>query len=122
MPYMRGSARKLEKSWFAGEPVTCGIPLAHGQVRDAATLTVVDAAGKPVPAQIDVVGTFRDGTPRWVRLDFAADLPARGDAALRFRVVAETHSRDQRHSVQARDHRSDRWRYHRHAARARCPI
>jgi hypothetical protein len=66
-----------------GEPITAGVPLAKGFARRAEDLTVLDPDGKAVPSQVLVTGTYRDGSPRWVLLDFAADVPANAKAVYR---------------------------------------
>lgn len=62
----------------AAEPVTCGVPLVRGFVRSPDELALVDERGQAVPVQITATSTYRDGTPRWVLLRFAADVPAGG--------------------------------------------
>lgn len=66
-----------------GEPVTCGVPLVRGFVGGPEELTLLGPADQPVPVQIEVTSTFHDGTPRWVLLRFAADVPAGGRAVYR---------------------------------------
>jgi hypothetical protein len=66
-----------------GEPVTCGVPLARGFVRDFDELTLLGPEGRAVPLQALPTSTYQDGSPRWVLLDFQADLPAGGKAAYR---------------------------------------
>ena len=61
------------QSW----PVTFGVPFAQGQCRDAATLTVVDDAGRPAPCQIVKTGGWTDGSTRWVLVDMTADFSKR---------------------------------------------
>jgi hypothetical protein len=65
------------------EPVTCGVPLVRGWVRRAEELTLLGPEGQAVPVQILPTSTYHDGTPRWVLLDFQADLPAAGRAVYR---------------------------------------
>jgi hypothetical protein len=59
-------------------PVTSGVPLPEGAVREAGELALRDAAGEPVPCQIEAVCRWPDGSLRWVHLSFQADLPAGG--------------------------------------------
>ena len=61
----------------SAEPVSCGVPLARGFVRQASELALLDAQGAAVPVQVKVTSTYRDGTPRWVLLTFFAHAPAR---------------------------------------------
>lgn len=56
------------------EPVTCGVPLARGFVRKAEQVSLIRSDGRPVPCQVLVTNAYKDGSPRWVLLDFQADL------------------------------------------------
>jgi len=51
-------------------PVTGGVPLPEGALPPGAGLTLRDGAGKAVPLQTEVLGTWDDGSARWVLLDF----------------------------------------------------
>lgn len=66
-----------------GEPVTCGVPLVHGFARGPEELALLGPSGNPLPVQVETTSAFRDGTPRWVLLRFAADVPAAGRAVYR---------------------------------------
>lgn len=57
------------------EPVTCGVPLARRFVGKAEQLSLTGPRGTPVPCQILATNEYRDGSPRWVLLDFQADVP-----------------------------------------------
>ncbi len=70
-----------------GEPMTCGVPLVKGFAGKADRLTLQGPDGKPVPLQIQTTGSYGDGTPRWVLLDFQTDLKAAQEAV--YRLVAE---------------------------------
>jgi hypothetical protein len=70
------------------EPVTCGVPLPKGFVRDADTLALLGPDGKPVPVQIQTTGTYKDGSPRWVLLDFQADVAPDDEAVYRLGLGA----------------------------------
>ena len=65
------------------EPITSGVPLTQGFCRDATELTLLGLDDRPVPAQILVTNRYRDGSPRWVLLDFDADLASSGEAVYR---------------------------------------
>ena len=65
------------------EAVTCGVPLPRGFVGSADDLTLLAADGRPVPLGATTTSTYHDGTPRWVLLDFRADLTAGGQAVYR---------------------------------------
>ena len=65
-----------------GFPITGGIALAAGRVREAAQLVLRDAAGRAVPLQARALSHWPDGSVKWVLLDFQADLEAHGRAVL----------------------------------------
>jgi hypothetical protein len=67
------------------EPVTCGVPLARGLVGKAGQLSLIGPNGTPVPCQVLVTGEYKDRSPRWVLLDFQADLPPK--ATLTYRLL-----------------------------------
>jgi hypothetical protein len=72
-------------------PVCGGVPFPKGCLNPAAVkqLAVFDKSGKPVPFQEPLVlGTWKDGSVRWALLDFAADVPAGGQAVYNLRKVA----------------------------------
>jgi len=66
--------------------VTCGVPLPKGFTASAEQLALRNADGEALPLQVVVTGTYKDGSPRWVLLDFQSDLPAGSAAA--FSLVA----------------------------------
>lgn len=55
-----------------GFPVTCGVPMPFGKVRDVNRIGLQDAKGRPVPTQRQVLNRWRDGSLRWVLFDFLA--------------------------------------------------
>ncbi len=66
------------------EPVTGGVPLPVGLVEDIDMLTVLDPAGRPIPAQFTVATRWYPGRSiKWVLLDFQASVPANGRAVYR---------------------------------------
>lgn len=61
------------------EPVTGGVPMPPGLVRDLAKLRIVDAAGKTVPCQFAVMDRWwreKDPTVRWLLVDFIGKVAA----------------------------------------------
>ncbi|MBN1419621.1 MAG: hypothetical protein JXP34_12660, partial [Planctomycetes bacterium] len=70
--------------WARGaEPVTCGVPLAPGFGSAPRDLALLGPEGRAVPCQILATSAHVDGTPRWVLLDFQADLPPNKTATYR---------------------------------------
>lgn len=74
------------------EPVTFGIPLPKGLVRDPARLVLHGPDGKPVPAAFRVVNRWWDDAAtqvpsiQWVHADFFADVAAGGRAVYRLKL------------------------------------
>jgi hypothetical protein len=72
-----------------GEVVRSGIPLPRGlDVRDPATLTLVDSLGRPAPAEFEVLarwdaGLASDAAIQWLLVTFSADVSANGAATYR---------------------------------------
>ncbi|WJW74435.1 hypothetical protein QVG61_07875 [Thiohalobacter sp. IOR34] len=67
-----------------GWPVTTGVPLPYGLVQDVASLRLLDEQGREIPCQFEATSRYwaRDGSIRWVLLDFQLDLPAGGKRRL----------------------------------------
>jgi PcRGLX-like N-terminal RIFT barrel domain len=59
------------------EPVTFGAPLPSGFCRSLDALRLLDGAGHPIPLQSRILDRWRDGSVRWVLLDFFADTSER---------------------------------------------
>ena len=80
-----GSAR-------VAEPVTFGVPLPKGAVRDPARLLLYGPNGKPVPATFRVVNRWWDDAAtqlpsiQWVHADFFAEVAAGGRSVYRLRL------------------------------------
>ena len=56
-----------------GWPVTRGVPLPEGRLREADGLGVIDPEGARVPSQCKTLCRWPDGTVKWVLVDFQAD-------------------------------------------------
>lgn len=63
------------------EPVTTGVPIHRGSLKDLARLRLRTAAGDPVPAQFRLLSEWPDGSSKWVLVDFQADVDADERAA-----------------------------------------
>ena len=53
-------------------PVTGGIPLIRGAAPKGVHFALYDENDKPVPLQTTVLARWKDGSARWVLLDFPA--------------------------------------------------
>lgn len=62
-------------------PVTRGVPMPVGMLRETDGLAVVDPDGDRVPAQFRVLGRWADGSVKWVLVDFQAKAGSSGTAA-----------------------------------------
>jgi hypothetical protein len=56
----------------SGFPITCGIPMPPGALREAAAVRLTDATGRDLPVQTQVTGTWLDGSVRWLLLNSIA--------------------------------------------------
>ena len=90
-------------------PVTSGIPMGRGAIRDPASVALVDAQGKPLPLQTEVLTRWPDGSIRWLLIDFPIDLAANESSVLKLRygkdVVAD--SQQPRGAARVRIHETD---------------
>jgi hypothetical protein len=71
----------------AGFPITCGIPLPYGKVKDAAKLGLRNAKGIATPAQFKAMNKWPDGSLRWALADVIAK-PGAGPYTLTFDATA----------------------------------
>jgi len=55
-----------------GFPVSCGVPLPYGKVKDIKRIGLKDAKGRVVPVQLETLNRWNEGSLRWVRFDFLA--------------------------------------------------
>jgi hypothetical protein len=56
-------------------PVTSGVPFARGALASADDAQLLDAAGKPVPAQFEATSFWPDGSVKWLLISFIANAP-----------------------------------------------
>lgn len=80
---IRDNSGVARRDW----PVTTGVPLPLGVVRDIDQLRLIDAAGREIPAQFTVLSRYGalDNSLRWVLLDCQVDVPANGEVTLQLR-------------------------------------
>jgi hypothetical protein len=57
-------------------PVRVGVPFAAGVLAKGAPVALSGPDGKPVPVQTTVMGTWLDGSVKWLLVDFQATVPA----------------------------------------------
>ena len=71
----------------SGYPISTVIPLPFGQFQTVASLRVVDTAGAPVPAQIDVLNRWwgKDNSIRHVKIEFQPTVGPHGDRSYTLR-------------------------------------
>lgn len=62
------------------EPITTGVPFPEGALASPDRVRLLDEAGAELPLQVTVTSEHRDGSVRWLLLDFQADVPAEGCA------------------------------------------
>src|SRR5438034_3886878 len=60
----------------SGWPVTSGVPLARGALRDPQAAALFSAEDREVPLQTEALLRWPDGSVRWLLLDFPIDLKA----------------------------------------------
>jgi len=76
----------------AAEPVTFGVPLPKGLLRETERLRLYGPDGKPVPAAFRAASRWwedaagQNSSLRWVHADFFADVAARGRAVYRVKL------------------------------------
>ncbi len=75
---VRDNSGSPRASW----PVSGGIPMPLGALTNCSKLRVLDGKGRPVPAQFNpfVKWWGRDGSVKWVLVEFQADVPPGGEA------------------------------------------
>ncbi|MHC4629029.1 MAG: RIFT barrel domain-containing protein, partial [Planctomycetota bacterium] len=64
-------------------PVTGGVPLAEGAASEGVNFALHDENDNPVPLQTSVLARWKDGSARWVLLDFQAEPSANTKALFR---------------------------------------
>lgn len=64
------------------EPVRIGVPLPLGAIHNAGDLSVIDAAGAPVPYQVASLAFWPDRSIKWLLVDALAHVPASDRATL----------------------------------------
>lgn len=60
-----------------GFPVTCGIPVPPGMLKDTKSVRLRDATGKDLPVQTKTTGLWPDGSVRWFLLNTLAPAGAK---------------------------------------------
>ena len=70
------------KDW----PVSSGIPLPSGALRDVTRISLFDPRGQRLPLQSEALCRWPDGSIRWLLLDSLIDLPASGTRREEFAI------------------------------------
>ena len=73
-----------------GAPCHSGVPLPPGAVADEGKLRLLDAAGKPTPAQFRVLSRRQTGDIAWVAVSFLTDVRANGTVTYRLTDIGGT--------------------------------
>ena len=60
-------------------PVTGGVPIAEGEAPRGTRFELADGDGRAVPLQAQVIAVWKDGSARWLLVDFQSD-PKPGDS------------------------------------------
>jgi hypothetical protein len=66
--------------------VTSGVPFPMGRLKSDQQLRLLDEQGHEVPLQTQAAATWRDGSVKWVLLDFQAQAPAGGQRRFQLEV------------------------------------
>jgi len=56
-------------------PVTGGVPIAEGAAPESSKFQLKNESGSVIPLQAEVLAKWKDGSARWVLLDFQSDPP-----------------------------------------------
>ena len=63
-------------------PVTGGVPIAEGAAPEGTQFVLKETDGKSIPLQAEVLAQWKDGSARWVLLDFATDMDSKATYSL----------------------------------------
>ncbi len=67
-------------------PLTGGVPLARGVAPDGVDFLLLRKDGTPVPCQTSILARWKDGSARWVLLDFQAAPPPNETATFQLKT------------------------------------
>jgi len=88
-------------------PVTGGVPLAEGMVTKGSRFILLDKNYKSVPCQSHVLTRWKDGSARWVLINFQANPQANGTD--QFRLKWESGARNPLHPTPLKLEREQRF-------------
>lgn len=63
------------------EPVTTGLPFPSGSLSDVKHVRILDPSGKEIPSQRRTLALWKDGSVKWLQVDFQAQVYLAGKAA-----------------------------------------
>ena len=88
------SLKVIEPSGVARHqwPLTSGIPLARGALKNAGRVKLFDGSGKQLPLQTESLVRWPDGSIRWLLVDSLIDLQAGKTAKLNLRYDREVNT------------------------------
>src|SRR5947209_2030213 len=69
------------------QPVTVGLPFPRGGLQDTGPLSLLGAAGRPIPVQVEPLARWPDGSVKWLLLDFVC--PGGGPAVGRWTLLRQ---------------------------------
>lgn len=73
------SVKNMHSLPVSSWPVATGVPFPQGQLADPNHVRLV-RDGQEVPVQVALTGRWRDGSVKWLLVNFQADAPASGEA------------------------------------------
>jgi hypothetical protein len=71
----------------SSQPVTVGLPFPRGGLQDTGPLSLLGAAGQPIPVQAEPLARWPDGSMKWLLLDFVC--PGGGPVVGRWTLLRE---------------------------------
>ena len=87
----------------AVRPLTGGVPIAQGLAPVGSRFALSDESGRRVPVQTSVLTRWKDGSARWVLLDFQAAPSANGTSRFRLSWDKEAGALEPKAPVRVRD-------------------
>ena len=80
--------------------VSGGIPVPEGAAPEGSRFNLLDSNGKTIPCQWDILARWKDGSARWVLLDFQSG--AKANTTDNYRLVWDSHYKETQPSIPVR--------------------